>query len=347
MALPTVTRFSPGENFSKWLREAERYMNAAGIQESDRKEAVLLYLVGSEIADLAETLPEEASETTDKYEKLKTKLTAYLTPVKNTVAERSVFRMMKMEANEDLERFLGRLRAQIAHCGYPATEVETELRDQCVLGSRAGLQEKLIQLAASKGDKLTLTEVRQAARAHRDIQQLGAQLAATRVAEAPAASGNQVPHPPDQLSVDAVGTRPDSSRTAWSRGRRAARCFHCGAAGHLRRDCPERQGQQQRPAAGKGRPAQQQQRQQQPRRPRDRESDGRTADGGGRTSDGGGADDRRPETRRCFRCRKVGHLRHQCTEPDHTDMWGIGSATVNSLDLARAVTVTVPVTAWS
>ena len=47
-------------------------------------------------------------------------------------------------------------------CGYPAREVDNELRDQCVLGSRTGLQEKLIQLAASNGDKLTLAEVRQA-----------------------------------------------------------------------------------------------------------------------------------------------------------------------------------------
>ncbi|KAF0298969.1 hypothetical protein FJT64_003672 [Amphibalanus amphitrite] len=152
------------------------------------------------------TLPEETDATAeaDDYDKLKKKLTAYLSPVRNTVAERSAFHQMRMEASEDLEHFLGRLRAQIALCSYPATETDTELRDQCVLGCRAGLQEKLVQLAASKGDKLTLEEVRQAGRAHRDLQQLGAQLAATRAAERPAAVGDQPPYPPE-------------SRTPWTR----------------------------------------------------------------------------------------------------------------------------------
>ncbi|XP_043202462.1 uncharacterized protein K02A2.6-like [Amphibalanus amphitrite] len=253
-------------------------MAAVGIQDSNRKSAVLLHLIGPDVADIVDTLPEETDATAeaDDYDKLKKKLTAYLSPVRNTVAERSAFHQMRMEASEDLEHFLGRLRAQIALCSYPATETDTELRDQCVLGCRAGLQEKLVQLAASKGDKLTLEEVRQAGRAHRDLQQLGAQLAATR----------------------------------------------------------DQQQQQHRPATGRGRPAQQQQ----PRRPRGRERDGGTADGGG-------ADGRRPETRRCFKCNKVGHLRHQCPQKDDTDMWGIdfGFGSINSVNLTQAVTVTVPV----
>ncbi|KAF0300159.1 hypothetical protein FJT64_027280 [Amphibalanus amphitrite] len=190
MTFPTVARYSPGGDFGRWLREVDRYMAAVGIQDSNRKSAVLLHLIGPDVADLVDTLPEETDATAeaDDYDKLKKKLTAYLSPVRNTVAERSAFHQMRMEASEDLEHFLGRLRAQIALCSYPATETDTELRDQCVLGCRAGLQEKLVQLAASKRDKLTLEEVRQAGRAHRDLQQLGAQLAATRAAERPAAA---------------------------------------------------------------------------------------------------------------------------------------------------------------
>ncbi|KAF0295683.1 hypothetical protein FJT64_006790 [Amphibalanus amphitrite] len=220
MAFPPVARYSPGGDFGRWLREVDRYMAAVGIQDSNRKSAVLLHLIGPDVADLVDTLPEETDATAeaDDYDKLKKKLTAYLSPVRNTVAERSAFHQMRMEASEDLEHFLGRLRAQIALCSYPATETDTELRDQCVLGCRAGLQEKLVQLAASKGDKLTLEEVRQAGRAHRDLQQLGAQLAATRVTERPAAVGDQPPYPPEPHSVDAVAA---GGRTLAGQRRRA------------------------------------------------------------------------------------------------------------------------------
>ncbi|KAF0314178.1 hypothetical protein FJT64_015358 [Amphibalanus amphitrite] len=187
LSIPAVESFRQGDDFGRWLRGVERYLCAVGIQEADRKCAVLLHLVGPDVADLSETLPEETSETADSFERLKGKLMAYLSPVRNAVAERSLFHGMQMEPEEDLERFLGRLRAQVVRCGYAATEVDRELRDRCVLGSRADLRAKLVKLAASRGDGLTLAEVRQTARAHREMEQLGAQLGGTRLAEAPAA----------------------------------------------------------------------------------------------------------------------------------------------------------------
>ena len=53
MALPAVTQFQSGEHLGKWLRGIERYLSAVGIQDVDRKCAVLLYLVGPDIADLS------------------------------------------------------------------------------------------------------------------------------------------------------------------------------------------------------------------------------------------------------------------------------------------------------
>ncbi|KAF0289155.1 hypothetical protein FJT64_012514 [Amphibalanus amphitrite] len=284
LSIPAVEPFRQGDDFGRWLRGVERYLCAVGIQEADRKCAVLLHLVGPDVADLSETLPEETSETADSFERLKRKLTTYLSPVRNAVAERSLFHGMQMEPEEDLERFLGRLRAQVVRCGYAATEVDRELRDRCVLGSRAGLRAKLVKLAASKGDGLTLAEVRQTARAHRDMEQLGAQLGGTRLAEAPAADA--------EGAVNAVRS-PQS---------RLGTCFRCGAAGHWQRDCP---------AAGAV-----------PRARDSRCPAGQAASGGrsgaagehGRGAPGNSGSDGGPRQRRCFKCGSTGHLKAACPQ---------------------------------
>ncbi|KAF0312248.1 DNA-binding protein HEXBP [Amphibalanus amphitrite] len=284
LSIPAVEPFRQGNDFGRWLRGVERYLCAVGIQEADRKCAVLLHLVGPDVADLSETLPEETSETADSFERLKRKLTTYLSPVRNAVAERSLFHGMQMEPEEDLERFLGRLRAQVVRCGYAATEVDRELRDRCVLGSRADLRAKLVKLAASKGDGLTLAEVRQTARAHRDMEQLGAQLGGTRLAEAPAADA--------EGAVNAVRS-PQS---------RLGTCFRCGAAGHWQRDCP---------AAGAV-----------PRARDSRCPAGQAASGGrsgatgehGRGAPGNSGSDGGPRQRRCFKCGSTGHLKAACPQ---------------------------------
>ncbi|KAF0290039.1 hypothetical protein FJT64_011756 [Amphibalanus amphitrite] len=50
-----------------------------------------------------------------------------------------------MEPEESLEEFLARLRTQILRCGYEPAQVNRELRDRCVLGSRGELQRKLLR----------------------------------------------------------------------------------------------------------------------------------------------------------------------------------------------------------
>ena len=56
MQLTAVGQYRPGDDFEKWLRNVERYLIAANIKETERKCALLLYLVGPDIGDLSETV---------------------------------------------------------------------------------------------------------------------------------------------------------------------------------------------------------------------------------------------------------------------------------------------------
>ena len=275
MQLPSVVPYRAGEDFEKRTRGVERYLAVVNITKADRKCAILLHLVGPDIADLSETLTED-DPTGDSFERLKKKLTAYLSPVKNVVAERAAYHQMKMQADEEFEQFLGRLRMQAQRCGYTAAEMDRELRDRCIVGSSLGLREKLLQEAATKGDGLTLANVRQTARAYRDMRQLSAQLRESQPAATDASC--------EGTTVNAV--RPDQPRRT-QRGQ----CYRCGSKQHWKRDCPVRA--QERDSV-------------------DRQSPG---DSGRREERRPPGQARRPPpVRRCFRCGSEAHLQRSCPQ---------------------------------
>ena len=165
LALPGVRPFCSGDDFRQWVKGVERYLTAMDIRTAERRCAVLLHLLGPDIADTFETLPEpepvpEGTGARDAFEVCKLKLEAYLAPTRNVIAERVAFHQMQMADTEDFEYFLGRLRVQLRRCGYSTQEMERELRDQSVTGCSRTLRERLLQKAAARGDELTLADVR-------------------------------------------------------------------------------------------------------------------------------------------------------------------------------------------
>ena len=235
--LPGVSPYHPGDDFEKWIKKVERYLVAINITDVHRKCAVLLHLVGDDIAETYETLPEPEAPGEYLFELCKKKLTAYLAPCRNVIAERMIFHGMKMEDKEDFEHFLGRLRVQLRRCGYTAIENERELRDRCVAGCSSELRPEMLQKAAARGDSLTLENVRGVARAFRDAKELGEQLDSS--GQAPGAVGAQL--------MDSGGLAVNVMRSQPTTRSGPGACFRCGSRDHWKRDCPEVT--RQRPAA--------------------------------------------------------------------------------------------------
>ena len=173
LQLPAVEPYRTGEDFERWSKGVERYLVAVNISESNRKCAVLLHLLGPDIADVYDTLPDPADPPQDVFDCCKIKLTSYLSPSHNVIAERMSFHNMCMQTGEEFDQFLGRLRVQGRRCGFSVAEQERELRDRCVAGSSGKLRERLLLKAAEKGDDLTLSDIRNTARVYQDVRQLG------------------------------------------------------------------------------------------------------------------------------------------------------------------------------
>ena len=233
LQLPAVEPYRTGEDFERWSKGVERYLVALNITESERKCAVLLHLLGPDIADVYDTLPDPAVAVSDAFECWKRKLITYLSPSRNVIAERMTFHNMCMQPGEEFDQFLGRLRVQGRRCGFSVAEQERELRDRCVAGSLGQLREKLLLKAAEKGDDLTLMDIRNAARVYQDVRQLG-----SLVHGGADASQVQAIHHDASKSTDRKQRQGDYKHIGGAVNEFRGKCFKCGQTGHMKACCP-------------------------------------------------------------------------------------------------------------
>ena len=216
-AMFSVDKFVMGQDFDGWLDSVEYYMEAMDITRAERKRATLLHLIGQDVQQVYSTLPEPAG-VVGAYNVCKAKLRAYLVPAVNSVAERLAFQGMKMEEGEPFEKYVARLRRAAARCGFAPESLDGEVRNQCMVGTRGKLQERLVQRIAEKGDQLTLQDV----------------VATAAAMERTQAIIQQVRGPPPPEAVQFV------------RGERRVTCFKCGKQGHIKAECGSEVGQRPR-----------------------------------------------------------------------------------------------------
>ena len=141
-------------------------MAAMDITDDGRKTAVLMHLMGAEIQDVYETLPDpQLASTPSQFDVCVAKLRQYLQPTTNVMAERVTFQRTNMTAGEAFEEYLARLRAVAGRCTFPAADLTRELRDRSVAGATPRIQERLLQTVGTKGNDFTLQDLQSTARA--------------------------------------------------------------------------------------------------------------------------------------------------------------------------------------
>ena len=101
---------------------------ASGINDTKRKEALLLYLGGKELQKIHRT----QNDASDTYEKVKELLDVYFKPQVNWTFERNKFYNLHQLENETISAFATRLRDALCTCDYEHYSPDPAIVDNVV-----------------------------------------------------------------------------------------------------------------------------------------------------------------------------------------------------------------------
>ena len=159
--LPSVKAYERGDDFEKWMKAVERYMSAIDIKKIDQKISMVLHMLGPELQDIYDNLPdvERIHPNENAYELMKKKLSSHFKPQVNAVVERHVFHTMEYEGGPVVE-YVAKMRSQAKKCEFE--NVDDIIRDKLVTScpfksvKEAMLKEKELDL--NKAMKIWCTD---------------------------------------------------------------------------------------------------------------------------------------------------------------------------------------------
>ena len=129
------------QQWTDWIAELELYFTADNITADKRKYALLLYLGGSEIRDIYNTLEDE-NKTFSSAREL---LNKYFVDKKNLVFERYQFNSLQQKSEESAKAFLVRLKKVGMSCDFASYTLEDAIIDKFIAGCRDNsLRKKLL-----------------------------------------------------------------------------------------------------------------------------------------------------------------------------------------------------------
>ncbi len=208
------------EGQEEWRQYAERmqhYFAANGVENADKKRAILLSVVGPATYKLISSLVAPVKPGEKTYEQLVTLLTEHYNPKPSEIVQRFRFNSRFRQAGESVATYVSQLRAIAIDCNF-GTSLDQMLRDRIVCGvNNDRIQQRLL---AEK--ELTLTKAL-------DLAQ-GLEMAAQHVRELQTAKQLGQNGQTGQVQNLTFGKR--------SSGKPPKACFRCGKAGHVPSLCP-------------------------------------------------------------------------------------------------------------
>lgn len=222
MEKPTLQPFdtkdvsSIGTRWRKWKRQLELYLEVNCIALPTRKRAYLLHYAGPEVQDIFYELEGHDANPpigSDVYKEAIKLLNAHFAPLASIPYDRFVFRNIKQEADETVEKFVSRLREQGRLCEYgPALDmrITEQIFDNC-------LSDELREMILKK-KLMTVAGIVQEAQILETVKRNKEQMQKSVV-------------PTEEASISQVRS-----------SRQKDVCFRCGARGHYANDkqCPAR-----------------------------------------------------------------------------------------------------------
>ena len=139
------SEFNPQrEDWTSYTERLQEYFIANGIEESAKKKAVLLNIVGAETYQLMRNLTALAKPTAKSFDQLVKLVKEHHNPAPSVILQRFKFASRRQKPGESIATYLSELRRLSEHCRYGET-LDEMLRDRIVCGIADGrLQRRLL-----------------------------------------------------------------------------------------------------------------------------------------------------------------------------------------------------------
>lgn len=230
------------QQWTKYKDNLDLFFTASNIKDEKQKHAMCLYLGGSELREIAETLDPDNKST---YTELTKKLDDHFSTKTNYTFERSKFRgIVPLNDKESSRSYIGRLRKAVVNCKFDEYTNDNACVDQYIeKKATPSFRRKLL----SQPD-LTLSKLLELATAREVTEDQAKSIEAQSTISDETLNKLQTKQykqqkytkPPESSNSRQYSKPPEASSVKQSKPSDKNRCYGCGRSGHFHGsdDCP-------------------------------------------------------------------------------------------------------------